>query len=180
MSRVAERPSRFDAWDPPQSRLAAIAFALFTTRRTLTQTLVGLTDAQLWSPSRDGRSAGAIARSAWDREFHWLWPLDVEAPALPVTPTLVEVLYALVRHRAVSEELLMAASDADLGRSHRSRATRDAPRSLAEVLTFVAGAELADAERLAAHRSDVDAGWRGADELLTRARGAVAALVAEG
>ncbi len=176
MSRVAERPSRFDAWDPPQGRLEALAFALFATRRTLTQTLVGLSDAQLWSPGRDGRSAGAVVRGAWDREFHWLWPPDLDAPALPVTPTLVEALYALVRHRAVSEELLMAASDADLGRSHRSRATHDAPRSLAAVLTFVAGAELTDAEWLAARRLEVDPNWAGVDELLTRARAAVAAL----
>ena len=70
----------------------------------------------------------------------------------------------------------MAASDADLARPHRSRATHDAPRSLAEVLTFVAGAELADAERLAARRSEVDPDWPGVDELLTRARAAVAAL----
>ena len=176
MSRVTARPSRFDAWDPPQGRLEALAFALFATRRTLTQTLVGLSDAQLWSPGRDGRSAGAIVRGAWDREFHWLWPPDLDAPALPVTPTLVEALYALVRHRAVSEEILMAASDVDLERPHQARATHDAPRSLAEVLTFVAGAELADAERLAARRSEVDPDWPGADELLTRARAAVAAL----
>jgi hypothetical protein len=171
---VAQRPARFDAWDPPQSRLEAHAFALFAARRALTQTLVGLTDAQLWAPGRDGRSPGAIARAAWDREFHWLWPPDMDAPPLPATPSLVEALYALVRHRAVSEELLMAASDADLERPHLSRATRDAPRSLAEALRFVARAELADAERLAVDRRARDPGWAGADELLTRTRAAVA------
>ena len=173
---MAPPAARFDAWDPPQGRLEAYAFALFAARRTLTQTLVGLSEAQLWAPARDGRSPAAVARAAWDREFHWLWPLDMDAPALPATPSLVEALYALVRHRAVSEELLMAASDADLERPHVSRATRDAPRSLAQVLAFVAGAELADAERLAADRRVLDPGWPGADELLTRARAAVAAL----
>ena len=177
---MAQRPARFDAWDPPQSRLEAHAFALFAARRTLTQTLVGLTDAQLWVEGRDGRSPGAIVRAAWDREFHWLWPPDMDGPPLPATPSLVEALYALVRHRAVSEELLMAASDADLERPHVSRATRDAPHSLAAVLTFVAAGGVGGRRmpgRPIGGRWNPD--WPGVDELLTRTRAAVADL-AEG
>ena len=167
--------SRFDQWEPPRDRLEALAFALFATRRTLTQTLVGLPPARVWAGA--DAAPGAVARGACDREFHWLWPAALEAPSLPVTPSLVELLYGLVRHRAVTEELLMTAEPAALERPHDSRIARADGRTLAEMLAHVATAELVDAERLAAARIAFEADWAGAEELLARARDAVAEAI---
>ena len=72
----------FDAWDPPESRLEALAFGLFAVRRGLTQGLVGLPERLLWRAEDGVAAAGEVARGAWDREFHWLWPLDLDAPEL--------------------------------------------------------------------------------------------------
>ena len=168
-------PAPFDAWEPPESRLEALAFAIFAVRRTLTQTLVGLPDGRLWPEGAE--SPGAIARGAWDREWHWLWPAEMEAPALPATPSLVEVLYGLVRHRAVTEELLMATNAVALDRPHVSRSAVAQGRSLAEALTHVALAELADADRLARMRAGFEGDWAGAEDLLARARSAVSQAV---
>lgn len=167
-------PPTFDAWDPPESRLEAIAFGLFAVRRALTQSLVGLPAPLLWPEAGEEPAPGAIARGAWDRELFWLWPRDLAAPNLPAQPTLVEVFYGLVRHRAVTEELLMAASDDDLSRPHESRATVGAPRDLASVLLQVTAAELADLDRLHALRLRAEPDWGGIGELLARARQAAA------
>lgn len=173
-------PATFDAWDPPESRLEAIAFGLFAVRRALTQSLVNLPEALLWRREGDAGAPGEIARGAWDREFHWLWPRELDAPDLPATPTLVEVFYGLVRHRAVTEELLMGASDADLSRPHESRATVGEPRDLASVLSHVAESELADLARLQALRAGLQPGWDGIGELRERASRAVQEALASG
>ena len=175
------RPATFDAWDPPQSRLEAIAFGLFAVRRALTQSLVDLPEALLWRREDGDPAPGEVARGAWDREFQWLWPRDLDAPNLPATPTLVEVFYGLVRHRAVTEEVLMAASDVDLSRPHESRATVGEPRDLAWVLSHVAESELDDVARLHTLRCGLQPGWDGIGELRERATRAVQeALAASG
>ena len=171
---VDRSPPTFDAWDPPESRLEAIAFGLFAVRRALTQSLVGLPGSLLWHARGEDPAPGAVVRGAWDREFQWIWPRDLEAPALPAEPTLVELFYGLVRHRAVTEELLMAASEADLSRQHESRATLNAPQDLGVVLVQVASLELGDLERLYDWRLRAQPEWGGIGELLTRARAAVA------
>ena len=159
----------FDAWDPPESRLEALAFGLFAVRRGLTQGLVGLPERLLWRAEDGVAAAGEVARGAWDREFHWLWPLDLDAPELPATPTLVEVFYGFVRHRAVTEELLMSASDEDLSRRHESRVTLGEPSTLASALLLVAEAELADLPRLHELRTRLQPEWAGIGELNDRA-----------
>ena len=175
---MAERspagPPPFDVWDPPESQLEAMAFALFAVRRALTQSLVALPAPLLWRRAGAEASPGEIACGAWEREFHWLWPCDLAAPDLPAQPTLVEVFYGLVRHRAVTEELLMAATDADLSRPHQSRATVDAERDLGSVLSLVTRAEFADLQRMGRVRSRLEPDWPGIGELMERAERAVA------
>lgn len=175
---MAERspadPPPFDLWDPPESQLEAMAFALFAVRRALTQSLVALPAPLLWRGAGAEASPGAIARGAWEREFQWLWPHDLAAPDLPAQPTLVEVFYGLVRHRAVTEELLMAVSDADLSRPHASRATVNGDQDLGSVLTLVTRGEFADLERLGRVRSRLEPDWLGIGELMERATRAVA------
>lgn len=179
---MAERspadPPPFDVWDPPESRLEAMAFALFAVRRALTQSLVVLPAPLLWRRAGPEASPGEIARAAWQREFHWLWPCDLAAPDLPAQPTLVEVLYGLVRHRAVTEELLMAATDADLSRPHHSRATVDADRDLGSVLSLVTREEFGDLERMERVRSRLQPEWPGIGEHMERATRAVAEALA--
>ena len=165
---------RFDEWEPPQSLLEAKAFALFAVRRALTQSLVGLPLLLLLRREGAAASLAEIARGAWDREFHWLWPRDLAAPELPAQPTLVEVFYGLVRHRAVTEALLLRSSEADLDRPHESRATLEAPATLSSVLERVGTAEFAEVELIGRRRARLQPEWAGIAELLDRAGRAVA------
>ena len=131
--------------DLPNPRLEARGYALMATRRALTQTLAGLDDVALWQPIAGVESLGGLAREAWQQEFYWLWPPEIPPPSIDAEPPLTGVLYALVRHRGVTEEMLMRSEDADLNRVYvsESRMREDAePRTLAAILDAVMQGEL--------------------------------------
>lgn len=172
---IRSAPPPLDAWDPPESRLEAHSFALFAVRRALMQSLVGLSTAEAWRAEGDEPSVGEIVRGAWERELHLLWPAEAPPPALPPRPSVVELLYGLVRHRGRTEEILMAATEADLERAHPSRAGRaGAVATLGQGLRRLARAEFADLERLAARRARREPAWPGVADLRDRAARALA------
>ncbi len=156
--------------------LEARAFGLLQARRALTQALTGLAESDLWR-AVDGLSAGAIAREAWQDEGDWVWPAHLPPPDLEPQPGLRGVFYALVRYRAVTENLLLAARDADLDRPYASQATRTAGRSapmLAWILDHLMAADLDRAARLQAWRRRLQPDWPGITPELERARAAAA------
>ena len=168
--------------DRPNLRLEARAYGLMTTRRALTQALAGLSVDQLWAPiAESGRSMGAIARSAWEQEAFWLWPPEIPPPQLDQSPALEGLLYALIRHRAVTEELLMGCSDDDLDRIYVSRARGGAkdgadhePTTLGAILESMMRDELFAAAEAATLRRLIDPSWAGNREACDNAAEAVA------
>lgn len=163
---------------PARLRLEARAFALMATRRALTQCLAGLEDGRFWQPVGGEPALGEVVREVWEREAYWLWPPEVPGPAIPEHPSVTEAMYALVRHRGVTEELLMRSTDADLDRIYVSdaRQQEDAePATLRWALDRVLFGDLHDAARMSALRLVVEPGWGGAREAWDNAAEAVAA-----
>lgn len=169
--------------DYPNPRLEARGYALMATRRALTQTLAGLDDAALWQPIAGVDSLGGLAREAWEQEFYWLWPPEIPAPRIDPEPPLTGVLYALVRHRGVTEEMLMRSEDTDLDKVYvsESRMREDAePRKLSSILDAVMQGELFAAGRAQTLRLVLEPGWEGSRESWDNAVEAVAASRSDG
>lgn len=164
--------------DQANPRLEARAYALMTTRRALTQALAGLSVDQLWAPiAESDRSLGAIARGVWEQEAFWLWPAEIPPPQLEQRPALEGLLYALVRHRGVTEHLLMDSGDADLDRVYVSQARAGGehePTTLGLILETVLRDELFAAAETATLRRLVDPSWAGSREAWDNAAEAVA------
>ncbi len=163
--------------DHPNPRLEARAYALMATRRAFTQSLAGLDEALLWRPVAGAESLGALARQTWEQEAYWLWPPEIPAPAIDDQPSLVGVMYALVRHRGVTEEMLMRSEDGDLDQVYVSEARMRedaAPRALGEILDEILRNELYAAGRGQALRSVIEPDWAGAREAWDNAVEAVA------
>ena len=134
------------------ARVEDLGAALLAVRRALTQSLVDLPDGALWRSHADGGpSIAATVLAAAAREGEAFWPPDLPSPALPARPALVGVFYALVRYRAVTEEVLMGATDADMVRPYRSAAVRRQAfpaQTLESVLADVMASELAATARV--------------------------------
>ena len=96
----------------------AYGYALLLTRRTLTQALAGAPIELLSRPAAvatgELTTLQACAVRSCSRERWWVWPRELPLPKLPEPSSLADLLYALVRHRAVTEELLMTATADDL------------------------------------------------------------------
>ena len=174
--------------DQPNPRLEARAYALMTTRRALTQALAGLSLDQLWAPiAESGRSLGDIARSVWEQEAFWLWPAEIPLPQLEQRPALEGLLYALVRHRGVTEHLLMDSGDVDLDRVYVSQARGGAdddgvhePTTLGVILETILRNELFAAAETATLRRLVDPSWADNREAWDNAAEALARSRASG
>ncbi len=159
-------------------RLEARAHAFFLVRRAFMQSLMGLRDSDVWrTPGGGAASVGEIVRSAWLREWRWLWPPETPAPELDERPNLAGLLYALGRYRAVTEELLRGADDNALDRVYVSQARRHdgaEPRTLGWILDEVMRNELYDAAQVNYLRSLWQPEWDGAQEIWLRAATAFA------
>ncbi|MCZ6708052.1 MAG: hypothetical protein O7A71_08930 [Chloroflexi bacterium] len=160
------------------SRLEARAYGLLVVRRTLTQSIANLTTDLLWRPPvADTLSLGDLAREAWQREAHWLWPPEIPAPTLEERPGVRGTMYALVRVRAVTEEMLMQVSDEALDRVYVSQARShegDEPTTLATILDTIMHADLYVAAQMQTLRSLLEPGWPGVRESWDNAVEAVA------
>ncbi len=149
-----------------------------TTRRALTQALAGLSADQLWAPIADSsQSLGDIAQGVWEHEGFWLWPAEVPSPELEIRPSVEGLLYALVRHRGVTEQVLMDSGDDDLDRVYVSEARSSVehePTPLGRILETVLRGELFAAAEMGALRLLVDPSWVGNREAWDNAAEAVA------
>ncbi len=154
----------------------AWGYALLLTRRVLTTALAGATEAQLHEPTPIG-SLAECASAACAAEAELIWPEDLPPAQLEPPRTPVQVLYALVRHRAVTEEVLMQASDATMQSAWWTRAKRlaqDPEQTLTESLQQLALREFAIATKSASIRAQIDPEWSAQPELAERARRAIA------
>lgn len=153
---------------PQHPRLESRGHALLLTRRALTQSLIGLPERHAWSrPASATFSIGEVTREVWRREAYWLWPPELPAPRLEERPDVVGLLYALLRHRAVTEELLMRSSDADLDRVYVSEARLEEgaePRPLGAILDTIIRGELYAAVQTATLRCLQQPDWPGIGE----------------
>ena len=166
-------------------------YALLLTRRLLTQALAGaapdILDRPLdrppdrLGPNADGElpTLRACAERACQRERWWLWPRELPPPQLPPPANLSDLLYALVRHRTPTEEVLMSATAADLAAAWYT-ADRQAvtPRriSLADSLRALAEEELEIGAAALNLRAALDPHWSEPLDLRERAAAAVARL----
>ena len=161
-----------------QSELAeAWGYALLLTRRVLTTALAGANEAQLHEPTPSGSLADCAAE-ACAAEANLIWPETLPPAQLEPPQTPVQVLYALVRHRAVTEEILMHASDETMQQVWWTRARRlaqDPEQTLSESLQQLALEEFAIAAKSARIRARVDSKWLPQPELAERAQRAIAA-----
>ena len=157
----------------------AWGYALLLTRRVLTTALAGASEEQLHQPTAIG-SLADCASEACSAEARLIWPEDLPPAQLDPPQTPVQVLYALVRHRAVTEEVLMQASDGTMQEVWWTRAKRlaqEPEQTLAESLRELALGEFAIATRSAQIRAQIDVGWSAQPELAERAQSAIAAAV---
>ena len=163
----------------------AYGYALLLTRRLLTQALAGAAADILDRRPSDGAAAGtpttlrACAERACERERWWIWPRELPVPQLPPPQNLADLLYALVRHRTPTEELLMSAEADDLAAAWYT-ADRQAvtPRriSLADSLHALAREELEIGNAALDLRAALDPNWSEPPDLRQRAAAAVARL----
>ena len=155
----------------------AWGYALLLTRRVLTTALAGATEDQLHQPTPIG-SLADCATEACTAEASLIWPENLPAAQLDPPQTPVQIMYALVRHRAVTEEILMQATDETMSQSWWTRAKRlaqDPEQTLTESLQELALNEFAIATKSANIRAQVDAEWSPQPELAARAQSAIAA-----
>ena len=158
----------------------AWGYALLLTRRVLTTALSGVSEAQLHCAAPLGTLADCVAE-ACAAEAGLVWPETLPPAQLDPAQTPVQALYALVRHRAVTEEVLMQATDAAMRQVWWTRAGRlaqDPPRPLTESLRQLAERELAVAIRSADIRAQIDPDWSAQPELAERARQAITTAIA--
>ena len=158
----------------------AWGYALLLTRRVLTTALAGVSEAHLHESTALGSLADCAAQ-ACQSESALIWPEDLPPARLEPPLRPVEVLYALVRHRAVTEEILMRASDQTMQQAWWTRAKRlaqDPEQSLTDSLRQLAVEEFAVATRAANIRAQVDLDWSAQPELAERAQSAIAAALA--
>ncbi len=155
----------------------AWGYALLLTRRVLTTSLAGATESQLHESTVLG-SLADCASQACDAEASLIWPEDLPPAQLDPPQTPVQVLYALVRHRAVTEEVLMEASDETLEGVWWTRAKRlaqDPEQTLSASLKQLALQEFALATKASMIRTRIDASWQQQEELQERAHRAIVA-----
>ena len=155
----------------------AWGYALLLTRRVLTTALAGATEAQLHCPTPIGSLADCAAE-ACSAEADLIWPEDLPPARLDPPQTPVQILYALVRHRAVTEEILMQASDETMQHPWWTRGKRlaqDPEQTLTESLQQLAVQEFAIATKSANIRAQIDPEWSAQPELAERAQRAIAA-----
>lgn len=154
----------------------AWGYALLLTRRVLTTALAGATEEQLHQSTPIG-SLADCASEACTAEAHLIWPEDLPPAQLDPPQTPVQILYALVRHRAVTEEVLMQASDETMQGPWSTRAKRlaqDPEQTLTESLRQLAAQEFAVATKSANIRAQIDPEWSRQPELAERAQQAIA------
>lgn len=167
----------------------AYGYALLLTRRLLTQALAGADDDLLdRRPSAAADNAGAdskpatlraCAERACERERWWIWPRELPVPQLPPPKNLADLLYALVRHRTPTEELLMSAEPGDLAAAWYTAARQAVtPRriGLADSLLALAREELELGNAALDLRAALDLHWSEPPDLRERAAAAVARL----
>ena len=155
----------------------AWGYALLLTRRILTTALAGATTEQLQQPTPLGSLADCAIESC-TAEANLIWPEDLPPAQLDPPQTLVELLYALVRYRAVTEEILMGASDEMMRQIWWTRAKRlaqDPEQTLAASLHQLALEEIAIANRSASIRAQIDLEWTPQPDLTDRAQQALTA-----
>ena len=155
----------------------AWGYALLLTRRVLTTALAGATEDQLHQPTPIG-SLADCATEACTTEASLIWPEDLPPAQLDPPQTPVQIMYALVRHRAVTEEILMQATDETMQQTWWTRAKRlaqDPEQTLTESLQELALDEFAVATKSVNIRAQVDAEWSPQPELAERAQSAIAA-----
>ena len=155
----------------------AWGYALLLTRRVLTTALAGATEDQLHQPTPIG-SLADCATEACTAEASLIWPEDLPPAQLDPPQSPVQIMYALVRHRAVTEEILMQATDETMQAAWWTRAKRlaqDPEQTLTESLQELALNEFAIATKSANIRAQVDAKWSPQPELAERAQSAIAA-----
>ena len=155
----------------------AWGYALLLTRRVLTTALAGATEAQLHRPTPIGSLADCAA-DACTAEAKLIWPEALPPARLEPPQTPVQVLYALVRHRAVTEEILMQATDETMQGAWWTRSKRlaqDPEQTLTESLQQLAVQEFAIATKSANIRARIDPDWSAQPELAERAQQAIAA-----
>ena len=155
----------------------AWGYALLLTRRVLTTALAGATEDQLHRVTPIG-SLADCASEACGAEAQLIWPEDLAPAQLDPPQTPVQIMYALVRHRAVTEEILMRASDETMEQAWWTRAKRlaqDPKQTLTESLQELALREFAIAIKSAKIRAQIDPEWSAQAELAERAQRAIAA-----
>ena len=161
-----------------QSKSAeAWGYALLLTRRVLTTSLAGASESQLHEVTELGTLAGCVS-DACRNEAELIWPEDLPSARLEPAQTPVEFMYALVRHRAVTEEILMRADEETMQQGWWTTAKRlaqDPPQSLAASLQQLALMEFAAATKASMIRSRIDAGYQPQPDLVERAQNAIAA-----
>ena len=168
----------------PEPDAEAYGYALLLTRRLLTQALAGA-PAELLArrppgvTELNGESATlqACAERSCSRERWWIWPRELPPPNLPPPNGLADLLYALVRHRAVTEELLMTAGADDLAAAwHTAARGAVTPRaiSFAAALRALAAEELQIGAAALDLRAALQPGWREPPDLREHAAAAVA------
>ncbi len=161
----------------PSDTAEAWGYALLLTRRVLTTALAGTSEADLHEPTPQGSLADCAAQSCV-AEASLIWPEELPPPQLEPPQTPVQILYALVRHRAVTEEILMRASDDTMRQVWWTRAKRlaqDPEQTLSESLRLLAERELQLAQRAVEIRQRIDPQWRAQDGLSERAAQALSA-----
>ena len=163
----------------------AYGYALLLTRRLLTQALAGVDGGILDRRPSDGAAVGepptlrACAERACERERWWIWPRELPVPQLPPPSNLADLLYALVRHRTPTEELLMSAEADDLAAAWYTAARQAVtPKriSLADSLRSLAREELQIGNAALDLRAALDPHWSEPPDLRERAAAAVARL----
>ncbi|MDE2893662.1 MAG: hypothetical protein OXN86_14310 [Chloroflexota bacterium] len=155
----------------------AWGYALLLTRRVLTTALAGATEGQLHQPTPIG-SLADCASEACTAEANLIWPEDLPPAQLEPPQTPVQILYALVRHRAVTEEVLMQASNETMQQAwwtQRKRLAQDPEQTLTESLQQLAMREFASAVKATMIRTRIDTKWSPQLDLQERAQSAIAA-----
>ena len=161
----------------------AYGYALLLTRRTLTQALAGAPLELLNRPAPvaagELTTLQACVRRSCSRERWWVWPRELPLPQLAEPRSLADLLYALVRHRAVTEELLMTATADDLAAVWHTltrHAVTPKPISFASALCSLAEEELRIGATALDLRAALDPTWSEPAEIRDRAAAAVARL----
>ena len=161
----------------------AYGYALLLTRRLLTQALAGaapdILDQSPPGAAGDLLTLRACAEHACERERWWIWPRELPPPRLPPPRNLADLLYALVRHRTPTEELLMSATADDLAAAWYTAARQAVtPKriSLADSLRALAEEELEIGCAALDLRAALEPGWTEPPGLRQRAAAALTAV----